>query len=1562
MAGGGKTGTTTQQVTIPPSVLQHYNYAWKMAKNAAKQPFEEYGGEFVAPINERQIAAMQGIDASRGIAQPYYQRAGEMALGAAGPVQMGELGQAQIEKYLNPYTKNVVEATQRAQAQANQQQYNQLYGNAITQGAFGGERAGIGAANLAYQQDLANQQQIAELYRQGYGQALSTASEQQLRDLQARQQDQARMLAASQQYAGYGAGAQEAALQGAQAQLGAGTLEQQTRQALDAAQYQQFLQKKGYPFQVAQFLSNIALGLGTASGSTTTTQQPYSFFSDERMKEDIKPVGKTFDGQNIYSYKYRGEPGTRMGLIAQEVEERHPEAVGEAGGMKTVDYDAATHHAAERGHFYRGGLVSEGGAVHREHAGLGFAYGGTPISGDLAAILESHRAMYPSLAGAGGVPGEGSPYGGASGPYGASLGQLARYEVMRPGDLPQQEESGLSKAIGMGANIAGIYKGFRGDGKTGDGEPQPTGDQVKTPGQATTTTQQPAAAMTGQPTTEAQAAAPATAPSQSFGDRFGEDLSAGWQKAKNLGSQALTALGFADGGLVGYANGGRAGYAVGGVLPYSTADSYVPQSVLENKPQQQEVQKPASAPGQGTSDFQNLLGTAGSIAGIYAAFSDRRMKEDIRPVGKTFDGQTVYSYRYKGEPGVQMGLIAQEVERHHPDAVAHDHRGMKMVNYDRATSDAAERGRFYAGGLARHGYEDGGVPTSEDPLDAALQAQIDADRKRGLAPFEMPRPGAPASGSGVQNRIPQSELPDFARPTGGLLNQQLANPAEIRSSLGDIGRVQAEGMRVRAQGAEEANRRVAEAVTPHPESLLSRGAGYIKEASPASAGLIGAALRGPIDVVRSLGQEPGQAERTRAEAWDRLMGAGKKVYETAIVPPAQAVAGSPAGQYVQESFATAPPAVGEPPAAAPAEQPAATGVVPPTTAAAPAAAPAGLGARPTAAAAPTVNATGFDMPSYNRMTAQRESTNDPLAQSKTSTAAGLYGITQDTWNGVRQKYPNANILPFEQGRYNPDQQEIVQRLLTQDNAKLLQNAGITPTNATLASAHRYGFDVASQINTLPPETSIEAVVARMPEAIRNQVRADFASEGVRTVGDALIRQNQGWLKTPGKPGPRPENLPAAVAPTPSTMPPEVAQAVGNVLKDARQAETPQPVPESMKRGTWFERNEDWLVPLLSGLGTMASSNSRFLGSAILQGIGGAAEAYPQVQQKLAELQGTRIENQQKFLDLAQSDIKVYADGTRMVTLANGQNVPYAEWYRMGRPPTAHQGAFMESLGTPPEVLANLGSARPVEISGGEPLPPNVRQQISSDIAMNVGQSGQQLDAIAERNNAVVARAADSAAAGANAMREARKMADVLLGSSPTEVGSSPIIAFRNAAVNNLVALGNAMGFHDPEFDRGVINAQVLNKLRSSQAFQSSSSAQQNSVEGLATALAATPGEKMDLPASYEVLAMQLVNGKRLLDEERFNRSVQAEAVNQTGDKRAVDMTNAQRLFREAHPDNEYVVAQKTLKALFDASINNPEAQRQISLMMQGAFDPKELDAAFAKRGLPPMSAYLMGGQ
>jgi hypothetical protein len=70
-------------------------------------------------------------------------------------------------------------------------------------------------------------------------------------------------------------------------------------------------------------------------------------------------------------------------------------------------------------------------------------------------------------------------------------------------------------------------------------------------------------------------------------------------------------------------------------------------------------------------------------AGVYK-FSDKRLKKNIKKIGKTNDGQNLYSYRYKGSDEPQIGLMAQEVAKKKPDAVAVTPSGFLAVNYDKA--------------------------------------------------------------------------------------------------------------------------------------------------------------------------------------------------------------------------------------------------------------------------------------------------------------------------------------------------------------------------------------------------------------------------------------------------------------------------------------------------------------------------------------------------------------------------------------------------------------------------------------------------------------------------------------------------------------------------------------------------------------------------------------------------------------------------------------------------------------------------------------------------------------
>lgn len=340
---GGKTSTTTQGVSIPKEVMDRYNAINTRAENVAGTPFQTYSedpSKFVAQITPQQSMGISNVNAAAGSYAPYFEKAYGSAAAGMASAQPQALN---TEQYMNPFQEQVINATMRQMAQANEQAQSGALGTAVSSGAFGGDRAGIAAANLANQQGLAMGSTLAGLNAQNYNQALQTAQQQQGVNLGATQADLARLMQGGQFYAGLGQAAQQAGLQGAEAQINAGTLGQQTEQAGLSALYNQFQQKQAYPFQVAQFLANIGMGTGALSGSTTTTTQPSSYFSDRRLKEDVERIGEGDNGLPIYKYRYKGEPDTHIGFMADEVEKVRPEAVGlHPTGYKTVDYDRAT--------------------------------------------------------------------------------------------------------------------------------------------------------------------------------------------------------------------------------------------------------------------------------------------------------------------------------------------------------------------------------------------------------------------------------------------------------------------------------------------------------------------------------------------------------------------------------------------------------------------------------------------------------------------------------------------------------------------------------------------------------------------------------------------------------------------------------------------------------------------------------------------------------------------------------------------------------------------------------------------------------------------------------------------------------------------------------------------------------------------------------------------------------------------------------------------------------------------------------------------------------------------
>ena len=245
--GGGQTTTGTQTVTqreapeIEARKLSLYDQASQLASSPVNLPAIQ-----VAPIS--------------GIEQAAIRQAGQTGVGAS-TVQSGISALQQgmqapnIQQFFNPF-QNYVTAEIGRQGQIAQ---NQLAGNAVAAGAFGGGRQGVAQAEL--------QKRTLEAMGQAQAQGFQTA-------LQAAQNQRQQQLAGGVSLGQLGQQQQAMNLADIQAQLQAGALQRGIGQQQLDAQRSTALQRAYEPFQRIEFLKGIMTNLPTAQSTITSSTAP----------------------------------------------------------------------------------------------------------------------------------------------------------------------------------------------------------------------------------------------------------------------------------------------------------------------------------------------------------------------------------------------------------------------------------------------------------------------------------------------------------------------------------------------------------------------------------------------------------------------------------------------------------------------------------------------------------------------------------------------------------------------------------------------------------------------------------------------------------------------------------------------------------------------------------------------------------------------------------------------------------------------------------------------------------------------------------------------------------------------------------------------------------------------------------------------------------------------------------------------------------------------------------------------------------------------------------------
>lgn len=325
--GGGTNTTNTVTNSAPPAdVTAQYDQVIAQANQTAATPYTTGGfnaNNMVAGFSPDQMSAFNTVNSAQGMAQPYI-AAGQADLTASQtPLWNGvqQYSPATMAQYANPYLNQAVGSTEAQMNNMDAQQQQQVVGNAISSGAWGGDRSAIAQSELANQQSLANNQTIANMENTGFNQQQGEFNTQQASQLGA---NEANAWLGSQGAAlesGLGTSALSDTLQGASAQLQQGGLQQQLQQEQYNVPYEQFQAQQAYPFQTGSWLSDISEGIGGSEGgvgSASTTTPSASALS--------QLAGLGIGGYSLYQ-------GMNMGSLNPA---NTGAAVGEARGGRII--------------------------------------------------------------------------------------------------------------------------------------------------------------------------------------------------------------------------------------------------------------------------------------------------------------------------------------------------------------------------------------------------------------------------------------------------------------------------------------------------------------------------------------------------------------------------------------------------------------------------------------------------------------------------------------------------------------------------------------------------------------------------------------------------------------------------------------------------------------------------------------------------------------------------------------------------------------------------------------------------------------------------------------------------------------------------------------------------------------------------------------------------------------------------------------------------------------------------------------------------------------------------
>jgi hypothetical protein len=438
--------------------------------------------------------------------------------------------------------------------------------------------------------------------------------------------------------------------------------------------------------------------------------------------------------------------------------------------------------------------------------------------------------------------------------------------------------------------------------------------------------------------------------------------------------------------------------------------------------------------------------------------------------------------------------------------------------------------------------------------------------------------------------------------------------------------------------------------------------------------------------------------------------------------------------------------------------------------------------------------------------------------------------------------------------------------------------------------------------------------------------------------------------------------------------------------------------ESFKDVGDFLTSKQFILPALQGLGAMASSPSRYLGSAILQGVGAGAKAYQNFEPEQANLAQTRASTEatragtQSVLTSNVQKSLGYVNGIGPVVWYTNPKTgkvsfmrqpEYEQRTRNGEQFDLLNAADVQSgmAQTPytrtgelnPEVTKKIEESK--AIPAATPTVPKVPDVISGATYTDISRKAAQNDIAGssgnyDRDKEFAAKRLAEIQAEADAARKTspytNKLGNTLISVNQEGGLTGPGFAFNTragyASFLNYVAraLGSSENFSESDFSNAEKARDVARKIAVMQGDARARSANQNSYSALNDFASITPNPEMAPRAAAEILSQIMADQKKA-------RDIESHALQYRKDAVGGGFNNQARAFEqeEGHRQEDYIQQQKQIEKMVLASLDpkNKGKKSAFNLLSSGQVPINQAQKELQQKGYDPrLVGYFYSGR